>query len=183
MPWPLKARYAHQLLFYRPRRRILHDLCLQRYASWALLAVAALTKVDNNPMLRDGVTGDWYVLEGAGRGIEAKADVLGLGPFSDIKALSTKLDSLRIRSMLLQLLQISPRMLFASAVQHLLTNLQQNMGHPFWRSYLHPPTSPHCPCRRISSPLWQPSCDRWYGKEASNIRPRPSRYLCTCEWE
>jgi hypothetical protein len=51
-----------------------------------------------------------------GRGIEAKADVLGLEPFSDIKALSTKLDSLRIRSMLLQLLQISPRMLFASAV-------------------------------------------------------------------
>jgi hypothetical protein len=34
VPWPLTTCYAHQLLFYRPRRRILHDLGLQRYTAW-----------------------------------------------------------------------------------------------------------------------------------------------------
>jgi hypothetical protein len=69
-----------------------------------------------------------------------KLIMLGLEPSLDTKALSTKLDSLQILSMLLLPLQISLRMLFASTRQPLLTNFQQNMGYPFRRSNIHTPT-------------------------------------------
>jgi hypothetical protein len=74
-------------------------------------------EADNNPMLRDGLTGDWYVLPPEAQGMRQVLTTTGLGPSLDTKAQSTKLDSPPMRTRQQQLLQILLRkrttMLFA----------------------------------------------------------------------
>jgi hypothetical protein len=61
MPWTLASCNTSQFLWICRRGRILSDLSLQRYFNMEVgQGFVANLNVDNNPMLRDGVTGDWY---------------------------------------------------------------------------------------------------------------------------
>lgn len=77
-------------------------------------------EADNNPMLRDGLTGDWYALHTDTDDMRQVLTMAGLEPSLDTKAQSTKLDSPPMRTRQQQLLQISLRkrttMLYAQQV-------------------------------------------------------------------
>jgi hypothetical protein len=64
MPWALATSSSYPLLLYRRRRPILPHIGMQGYGSLqsqSSISTMLTLKTDGNPMLRDGVTGDWWV--------------------------------------------------------------------------------------------------------------------------
>lgn len=137
---------------------------------------------DNNPMLRDGITGDWYVvrLEEIHEISTISKQTAGLAPSSATKAQSGKPGSPPTRPSQQPQPPISQRkspILPYTPRDPILRPVKQGLGHLHRRMPAHPATRPHSASNRLPHPNKPPSSrHRRRREKAPHLRPLPRRW-------